>query len=74
MAVEKLAEGVFYLTGGTHHSLAVEMRDHIVVVDTPNNEARAAAVLAKAKETHPEQADPLRGHLASPLGPSRRHP
>lgn len=55
VAVEKLAEGVFYLTGGSHHSLAVEMRDHIVVVDVPNNEARAAAVLAKAKETIPNK-------------------
>jgi glyoxylase-like metal-dependent hydrolase (beta-lactamase superfamily II) len=55
VAVEKLAEGVFYLTGGSHHSLAVEMRDHIVVVDTPQNEARAAAVLAKAKETIPNK-------------------
>ena len=55
VAVDKLAEGVFYLTGGTHHSLAIEMRDHIVVVDTPNNEARAAAVLAKAKEVIPNK-------------------
>jgi glyoxylase-like metal-dependent hydrolase (beta-lactamase superfamily II) len=55
VAVEKLAEGVFYLTGGSHHSLAIDMRDHIVVVDTPQNEARAAAVLAKAKETIPNK-------------------
>ena len=55
VAVEKLADGVFYLTGGSHHSLAIEMRDHIVVVDTPQNEARAAAVLAKAKETIPNK-------------------
>ena len=46
----KLADGVFYLTGGTHHSLAVEMSDHIVLIDTPNNEARALAVIAKAKD------------------------
>src|SRR5437667_205119 len=31
----KLADGVYYLTGGTHHSLVVEMKDHIVLVDTP---------------------------------------
>ena len=36
---QKMGDGVFYLTGGTHHSLVVEMKDHIVVVDTPNNEA-----------------------------------
>lgn len=55
VAVEKLAEGVFYLTGGSHHSLAVEMRDHIVVVDVPQTEERALAVLAKAKETIPNK-------------------
>ncbi len=52
---QKMADGVYYLTGGSHHSLAVEMRDHIVVVDTPNNEARAVAVLAKAKELIPNK-------------------
>jgi len=52
---QKLANGVFYLTGGTHHSLAIEMADHIVVVDTPNNQARGEAVLAKAKELIPNK-------------------
>ena len=55
VTVDKLADGVYYLTGATHHSLAVEMRDHIVVVDVPNTEARAAAVLAKAKELIPNK-------------------
>jgi len=27
------------LTGGTHHSLAIEMTDHSVLVDVPNGEA-----------------------------------
>jgi glyoxylase-like metal-dependent hydrolase (beta-lactamase superfamily II) len=49
----KLADGVFYLTGGSHHSLAVEMKDHIVVVDVPQTEERALAVMAKAKEVIP---------------------
>ncbi|MBI4264045.1 MAG: MBL fold metallo-hydrolase [Acidobacteria bacterium] len=55
VTVQKVAEGVFHLTGGTHHSLAVEMRDHIVLFDTPNNEQRGAAVIAKAKETIPNK-------------------
>lgn len=49
----KLADGVFFLTGGTHHSLVIEMKDHLVVVDAPNNDERARAVLAKAKEIVP---------------------
>jgi glyoxylase-like metal-dependent hydrolase (beta-lactamase superfamily II) len=50
---QEVANGVFWLTGGTHHSLAIAMRDHIIVVDTPNGEARALAVLAKAKALIP---------------------
>jgi len=55
VTANKLADGVFYLTGGTHHSLAVEMKDHIVLVDTPLGEARALAVIAKAKEVIPSK-------------------
>jgi glyoxylase-like metal-dependent hydrolase (beta-lactamase superfamily II) len=55
VTADKLANGVFYLKGATHHSLAIEMADHIVVVDTPNNQARAEAVLAKAKEVIPNK-------------------
>ena len=31
VASEQIGDGLYYLTGGTHHSLAVEMKDHIVV-------------------------------------------
>lgn len=49
----KLAEGVYYLTGGTHHSVAIDQRDHIVIVEAPLNEERSLAVIAKAKELIP---------------------
>src|ERR1051326_6479226 len=52
---QKMADGVYYLTGGTHHSMAIEMKDYIVVEDVPNNVARATAVLAKAKELIPNK-------------------
>lgn len=50
---DKLAEGVYYLTGGTHHSVLIEQADHLVVVEAPLNEERSLAVIAKAKETVP---------------------
>ena len=53
--VEKLAEGVYYIKGGSHHSVAVDQKDHIVVVEGPQNEARSAAVIAKVKETIPNK-------------------
>jgi glyoxylase-like metal-dependent hydrolase (beta-lactamase superfamily II) len=52
---QEVASGVFWLTGGTHHSLAIGMRDYIVLVDTPNGEARASAVIAKSKELIPDK-------------------
>ena len=52
---QKLGDGVFYLTGGSHHSLAVEMKDHIVLVDVPQTEQRALAVIAKTKEVIPNK-------------------
>ncbi|KAJ8135208.1 hypothetical protein OY671_011579, partial [Metschnikowia pulcherrima] len=53
VAVSKSAEGVFYSTGGTHHSVAIEQRDHVVLLEAPLNEARSSAVIDKVKETIP---------------------
>jgi glyoxylase-like metal-dependent hydrolase (beta-lactamase superfamily II) len=52
---ERLADGVFYIKGGTHHSVAIDQGDHIVVVEAPLNEARSLAVIAKVKETIPNK-------------------
>jgi glyoxylase-like metal-dependent hydrolase (beta-lactamase superfamily II) len=51
--IRKIAEGVHYLTGGSHHSVAVEMRDHVVLVEAPLNDERSRAVIAKVSETIP---------------------
>jgi glyoxylase-like metal-dependent hydrolase (beta-lactamase superfamily II) len=47
---DKIADGVWYLTGGTHHSVLVEMSDHLVVIEGPQDDARALAVIAEAKK------------------------
>jgi glyoxylase-like metal-dependent hydrolase (beta-lactamase superfamily II) len=31
--IDKAAEGVWYVTGGSHHSVVVEMKDHLVVIE-----------------------------------------
>jgi glyoxylase-like metal-dependent hydrolase (beta-lactamase superfamily II) len=41
----KLAEGVYYLAGGSHHSVAVEFRDFTAVVEAPQDERRVLAVI-----------------------------
>jgi glyoxylase-like metal-dependent hydrolase (beta-lactamase superfamily II) len=55
VAVEKLAEGVYYVKGGSHHSVAIDQRDHIVVVEAPQDEARSQAVIATVKQTIPNK-------------------
>jgi glyoxylase-like metal-dependent hydrolase (beta-lactamase superfamily II) len=55
VTVEKLANGVYYVKGGSHHSVAIDQADHIVVVEGPQHEARSTAVIAKVKETIPNK-------------------
>src|SRR6266404_2798155 len=47
IATQKVADGVWYLTGGTHHSVVIEMKDHVIVVEAPLNEERSVALLAE---------------------------
>jgi glyoxylase-like metal-dependent hydrolase (beta-lactamase superfamily II) len=58
VAVEKVAEGVWFFGGGSHNSVAIEMKDHMVLVETPLYDGRSSAVLAEVKKLAP--AKPLR--------------
>ncbi len=51
--LDELAKGVYHVTGGTHHSLAVEMKDHVVVVELPLFDERSAAVIKAIEEKIP---------------------
>lgn len=53
--VEKIADGIFYLKGGTHHSVAIEFSDHVAVVEAPLNEQRSLAVIAEVKKAIPNK-------------------
>jgi glyoxylase-like metal-dependent hydrolase (beta-lactamase superfamily II) len=55
---EKLSDGVWYLTGGSHHSVAVEFADHVALIEAPLNEDRSTAVIAEVKKLVP--AKPIR--------------
>ena len=52
----KLADGVWFLGGGSHNSMAVEFRDFVTVVEAPLNEERSLAVIAEV-HAHSQQAD-----------------
>jgi len=51
-AAEKLAGGVYRITGG-YVSLAVEFKDYVVVLEGGQSEARGLAVIAEAKKLFP---------------------
>lgn len=53
VTAEALAQGVWYLTGGSHHSVLVEFPSYTALIEAPQNEARTLAVIAKARETVP---------------------
>jgi glyoxylase-like metal-dependent hydrolase (beta-lactamase superfamily II) len=52
---QKVVDGVWYITGGTHHSALVEMQDYVVVVEGPQNDERASAVIAEVKRLVPNK-------------------
>ena len=53
VTAEKVADGVWFIAGGSHNSVAIEMKDHVVVVETPLNDLRAVPALAKVREVVP---------------------
>jgi glyoxylase-like metal-dependent hydrolase (beta-lactamase superfamily II) len=53
VAVEELAPGVWWIGGGTHHTIAIEQSRSIVLVESPQNDERALAAIAKARELRP---------------------
>lgn len=53
VAVTEMAEGIWFLGGGTHNTLAIEFADHVMLVEVPQNESRALAVIGKARELVP---------------------
>jgi glyoxylase-like metal-dependent hydrolase (beta-lactamase superfamily II) len=54
VASEKLADGVYRITGG-YVSLAVEFKDYVVVLEAGQNEARGLAVLNETRRLFPQK-------------------
>jgi glyoxylase-like metal-dependent hydrolase (beta-lactamase superfamily II) len=53
VTAQELSKGIWMLGGGSHHSYLVEFADHLMLIEAPQNEARALAVIAKARELRP---------------------
>jgi glyoxylase-like metal-dependent hydrolase (beta-lactamase superfamily II) len=52
---EKVADGVWFIGGGSHNSVLVEMPDHLILVESPLYDGRAQAVLAEARRLVPNK-------------------
>jgi hypothetical protein len=58
VTTDKIAEGVWFIGGGSHNSVAIEMKDHLVLVETPLNDGRSVPVIEAVKALAPGK--PLR--------------
>jgi len=47
---QMVTDGVWYVTGGSHHSVVIEMKDHVIVVEAPLSDDRALPVIAEVRK------------------------
>jgi glyoxylase-like metal-dependent hydrolase (beta-lactamase superfamily II) len=52
---EQLAPGVWFLGGGSHHSVAVEFNNFAVIIEAPLNDERGNAVIAETRRLIPNK-------------------
>jgi len=52
---QKMADGVWFLGGGTHNSVLIEFKDYVAVVEAPLNDARSQGVTDEVKMLVPNK-------------------
>ena len=53
VTTEKVADGIWFVAGGSHNSAVIEMKDHLILVEAPLNDSRMAPVLAEVRKLAP---------------------
>ncbi len=53
VTADKVADGVWFIAGGSHNSVAIEMKDYMILVETPLNDGRSVPVIAQVKQLVP---------------------
>lgn len=56
VVAEKVTEGVWFLGGGSHNSILIELADPMLLVEAPLSEARVGAVFEQAKALVPNKS------------------
>ena len=55
VTVDKVADGVWFVGGGSHNSVAIEMKDHMILVEAPLNEGRTGPVIDEVRKLAPKK-------------------
>jgi glyoxylase-like metal-dependent hydrolase (beta-lactamase superfamily II) len=53
VTTEKIADGVWFVAGASHNSVAIEMKDHVVLVESPLGDFRMGPVIEQVKKLVP---------------------
>ena len=53
--IVEVAKGIYHVKGSDHHTLAIEMKDHVVVVEAPFFEERSVAVIKAIEDKIPRK-------------------
>src|SRR5678815_81749 len=53
VTVDKVADGVWFIAGGSHNSVAIEMKDYMILIETPLNDGRSMPVIDQVKKLVP---------------------
>ena len=55
VSVEEVGQGIWWLAGGSHHSVVFEFDDHLTLFEVPLDDARSQAVIARAQSLVPDK-------------------
>ena len=55
VTVEEVGRGIWWLAGGSHHSVVFEFDDHLKIFEVPLTEARTKAVIERARSLRPNK-------------------
>jgi glyoxylase-like metal-dependent hydrolase (beta-lactamase superfamily II) len=55
VTTQKIADGVWFLAGGSHNSVMVEYPTYLVMIEAPLDEARSLAVISEARKLAPNK-------------------
>ena len=53
VTADKVVDGVWFIGGGSHNSVAIEMKDHLILVEAPLSEGRTGPVIEQVKQLAP---------------------